>query len=153
MPGKVRENGRKVERKVMIEDMLQCLGNPTVYMRELPSIHSFPSLSLHHVRSDMEFRSTPLGPFLPSQYCFRGSYTDANRPWPTLHICIPGLRPDKTLLVGCLRLCRLKVLHIVCKKKTTFLAFLSPFTNFLHLRTSSFNFSNMEYRFARPLHV
>lgn len=54
----------------MIEDMLRCLGNPTVYMREVPSIHFIPRtawpLSLHLVRRDLEFRSTPLGPFFPA---------------------------------------------------------------------------------------
>lgn len=98
-----------------------------------------------------------IGPVLPSQYWLRGSYTDANRPWPTIHICIPGLRPH--ILTKCCSLfvfvlATWKCFVLFTRKTPLSLHTLPPFTNFLHLRTtSSFNFSNIEYKFARPLHV
>lgn len=68
----------------MNEDVFWCLGNPTVYMRELsPFIHSphrMLILASPRKGSDLEFRSTPLAPFFPANTVSDSSYTDANRP-------------------------------------------------------------------------
>lgn len=66
----------------MIKDVLRCLGNPTVYMREVsPFIHS-PHKKLilaSPLKVGYGSRSTPLAPFFPANTVSDSSYTDAKR--------------------------------------------------------------------------